>query len=229
MQQEVRNLFPTVANTGVIPHHHAPPAASWDAPADAVSAAKEVELEARRSKDGVGIEGGEGQGSSSSSRRSSRVARQQQKEKDKEDKRRAAQQLSVVMDDEVESVPDWAEERAENLHHRHKQGSNQGPAESQATPLLQQQRDSSDAQAQGASSGSGTAGLFSKYGVDLASLAEKYGVSKSALEDVLRDPKRAAAAAEEKLKAAAHEAEERLKGGHWGEGWQRQSRRAVKV
>jgi hypothetical protein len=219
MQQEVRNLFPTVANTGVIPHHHAPPAASWDAPADAVSAAKEVELEARRSKDGAGIEGGEGGPSkgegqgSSSSRRSSRAARQQQKEKDKEQQRRAAQQLSVVMDDEVESVPDWAEERAEKLHQRRKQGSNQGPSDPQATPLLEQQRESSDGQVQGASSSSGTAGLFSKYGVDLASLAEKYGVSKSALEDVLRDPKRAAAAAEEKLKAAAHEAEERLKGG----------------
>jgi hypothetical protein len=48
MQQEVRNLFPTVANTGVIPHHHAPPAASWDAPADAAVAAKEADLEARR-------------------------------------------------------------------------------------------------------------------------------------------------------------------------------------
>lgn len=48
MQQEVRNLFPTVANTGVIPHHHAPPAASWDAAADATIAAKEADLEARR-------------------------------------------------------------------------------------------------------------------------------------------------------------------------------------
>jgi hypothetical protein len=48
MQQEVRNLFPTVANTGVISHHHAPPAASWDAAADAVVAAKEADLEARR-------------------------------------------------------------------------------------------------------------------------------------------------------------------------------------
>lgn len=48
MQQEVRNLFPTVANTGVISHHHAPPAASWDAAADAAVAAKEADLEARR-------------------------------------------------------------------------------------------------------------------------------------------------------------------------------------
>ena len=48
MQQEVRNLFPTAANTGVISHHHAPPAASWDAAADATIAAKEADLEARR-------------------------------------------------------------------------------------------------------------------------------------------------------------------------------------
>ncbi|WIA40450.1 hypothetical protein OEZ86_013807 [Tetradesmus obliquus] len=53
MQQEVRNLFPTVANTGVISHHHAPPAATWDAPAEAVIAAKEEEIAASRdSRDG---------------------------------------------------------------------------------------------------------------------------------------------------------------------------------
>lgn len=53
MQQEVRNLFPTVANTGVIAHHHAPPASTWDAPADALAAAKDAEIAASRdSKDG---------------------------------------------------------------------------------------------------------------------------------------------------------------------------------
>lgn len=212
MQQEVRNLFPTVANTGVISHHHAPPAASWDAAADAAIAVKESELEARRSRDS--LEGGaagaddnpEGvKGGSSSSRyrgsRSSRLAKQKQEE---EERVRKAQQLSVVLDDEVESVPDWAEDRAENLHkRRHRQDSNQAPQE---TPLLQKQG------AEAADSSSGIGGLFSKYGVDLASLAEKYDVSVHALEEVLHNPKKAAAAAEERLKAAAHEAEDRLKG-----------------
>lgn len=154
-----------------------------------------------------GEAGAEAAGSKGSSRhrssRSSRLARQQQEQ---EEKHRKAQQLSVVLDDD--SVPDWAEERAEQLHHRHKQGSNQGPDEQQ--PLLQGQQNSSTEVAP--AKGSGTEGLFSKYGVDLASLAEKYNVSLSALEDVLHNPKKAAVAAEEKLKAAAHEAEERLKG-----------------
>jgi hypothetical protein len=210
MQQEVRNLFPTVANTGVISHHHAPPAASWDAAADAAIAAKESELEARRSRDSLeggaagadeNPEGGKGGSSRYRGSRSSRLATQKQEE---EERVRKAQQLSVVMDDEVESVPDWAEDRAENLHkRRHRRDANQGPQEMQ--PLLQKQGP------EAAEAGSGIGGLFSKYGVDLASLAEKYDVSVSALEEVLHNPKKAAAAAEERLKAAAHEAEDRLK------------------
>lgn len=47
----MRNLFPTVANTGVVAHHHSPPASTWDAPADAITAAKEAELAAIRSQD----------------------------------------------------------------------------------------------------------------------------------------------------------------------------------
>lgn len=224
MQQEVRNLFPTVANTGVIPHHHAPPAASWDAPADAAVAAKEADLEARRSRDtadgseaaGAGDGGAAGSSRQRSTRSSRAAARQQQ---------RKAQQLSVVLDEEEgQPVPDWAEDRAEGLHQRHK-GTQQQQQDDKddRQPLLGQQQQAGGALANSSSDstssmlapaagkgGAGTQGLFSKYGVDLASLAEKYGVSVSALEDVLHNPKKAAAAAEERLKAAAHEAEERL-------------------
>jgi hypothetical protein len=152
------------------------------------------------------------------STRSSRAAARQQQRK--------AQQLSVVLDEEEgQPVPDWAEDRAEGLHQRHK-GTQQQQQDDKddRQPLLGQQQQaggaltnsSSDSTssmlAPAAGKGAGTQGLFSKYGVDLASLAEKYGVSVSALEDVLHNPKKAAAAAEERLKAAAHEAEERLLG-----------------